>query len=45
MQRIVGLLKKYYIDAKILRRNDYVVYVKASDKIADILRRLGLIKR
>lgn len=41
-KELVSLLKKYYIDAKIvLRRNDYVVYVKASDKIADILRVIG----
>lgn len=41
-KEIMSLLKKYHIDAKtIVRRNDWVVYVKASDQIADILRLIG----
>lgn len=41
-KEIVSILKKYYIEAKIvIRRMEWVVYVKASDQIADILRLIG----
>ena len=41
-EELTALLKKYFINAKIvLRRKEYVVYVKASDQIADILRVIG----
>lgn len=39
---IASTMKRFYIHAKIIkRRNNYVVYVKMADKIADFLRCIG----
>lgn len=41
-QDLVSLLKQFHIESKITtRRSEWVVYIKASDKIADILRLIG----
>ena len=39
---IASIMERFYIHAKIIkRRNNYVVYVKMADKIADFLRCIG----
>lgn len=41
-QFVLKLLRRFYIEGKmIMRRHNYIVYLKAADKIADFLRVIG----